>query len=174
MINKQIQKLSKFSLVLALFVLTFILGTMSAHADPTQSIICSDGQTITVSGATTDFDTACKNQQHGGYNTPSTSTKDTDVAEPTGHVNDCGSSQLNRDNCGIVKYIVIFINLLSALVGVVVTAVIIAGGIQYSTSSGDPSKVQAAKKRIFNGVLSLALFIFTYAFLQWVVPGGVL
>lgn len=103
------------------------------------------------------------------------SAAETNVSEPTASdETDCTDGTLNRDNCGIVRYLVIFINILSAMVGIVVTAVIIIGGIQYSTSGGDPSKVSAAKKRIYNGVISLLAFIFSYAFLQWIVPGGVL
>lgn len=66
-----------------------------------------------------------------------------------------------------------FINLLSGLVGVVVTASIIYGGIQYSTAGSDPQKVSAAKHRIYNSVFALLAFIFMYAFLQYIVPGGV-
>lgn len=99
---------------------------------------------------------------------------DTGITPPDAKLNDCNEANLNRDNCGIVKYLVLFINVLSAMVGVVVAAVIIWGGIEYSTSGGDPSKVQSAKKRIYNGIFALVAFIFTYAFLQYIVPGGIL
>ena len=95
-------------------------------------------------------------------------------AEPSSSANDCRDSSLDRSNCGIVRYLVFFINILSAVVGIVVTGTIIMGGIQYSTSGGDPSKIQAAKKRVFNGIFALIAFIFSYAFLQYIVPGGVL
>jgi Na+/phosphate symporter len=74
--------------------------------------------------------------------------------------------------CLTNKYINPVVNLLAALVGVVVLGSIIAGAIQYSSSAGDPGKVAAAKKRIFNALFALAGFIFLYAFLQWVIPGG--
>ncbi|MDB5183207.1 MAG: hypothetical protein JWO47_991 [Candidatus Saccharibacteria bacterium] len=96
------------------------------------------------------------------------------ISEPNAKTNDCTGAAINRDNCGIVKYLAFFINILSAVVGIVVTGVIIWGGIEYSTSGGDPAKVQAAKKKIYNGVFSLIAFIFTYAFLQYIIPGGVL
>lgn len=82
--------------------------------------------------------------------------------------------ELTADNCGIVRYILFFTNILSALVGIVVVAVIIVAGIQYTTSAGDPQAAAAAKKRISNAILALIAFGLTYAFLQWVVPGGVL
>jgi Na+/phosphate symporter len=67
----------------------------------------------------------------------------------------------------------ITINVLSALVGVIVVIMIIVGGIQYSAAGDDPQKVAAAKSKITNALLALFLFIFMYALLQWLVPGGI-
>ncbi len=86
---------------------------------------------------------------------------------------DCNDRQLTAANCGIVRYLVLFINTLSALVGVVVVAMIILGGIQYSAAGDNPQMVGAAKKRIFNAVLALVIFIFMFTFLQWLIPGGI-
>lgn len=77
-------------------------------------------------------------------------------------------------NCGITSYIVVFINILSGLVGVVVIGVLVVSGIQYSASSGDPSAAAAARKKIINALLALVMFAFMYGFMQWLVPGGVL
>lgn len=65
------------------------------------------------------------------------------------------------------------INLLAAGVGVVVTIMIIVGGIQYASAGANPQMVQAAKKKIINAIIALIAFFFLYAFLQWLVPGGV-
>ena len=81
--------------------------------------------------------------------------------------------ELNENNCKIINRLLDFINILSGLVGVVVVAVIIVGGIQYTTSGGDPQKVSGAKKRIANALLALAIYLFFYAALQWLVPGGI-
>jgi hypothetical protein len=70
-------------------------------------------------------------------------------------------------------YINPFVKLLSALVGVVVAISLVVAGIQYSASGGDPSKVAAAKKRIGNAVLALIMYLFMFAFLQWLIPGGI-
>ncbi len=87
---------------------------------------------------------------------------------------DCREADVNSDNCAIVGYLVLFINILSALVGIAVAASIIYGGIQYASSGGDPQKVAAAKERIRNAIIALVFFIFTYSFLNYLVPGGVL
>lgn len=79
---------------------------------------------------------------------------------------------LTKDNCTIVKYIITFINALSAIVGIVVVIMIVVGGIQYSASRDNPQATAAAKGRIVNAVIALVFFLFAFAFLQWIVPGG--
>lgn len=74
----------------------------------------------------------------------------------------------------ITNDIQIVINFLSIGVGVVTAAMIIVGGIQYMTSRDNPQAVQAAKSKIFNAVIAIVAYVFVWAFLQWVVPGGVL
>lgn len=72
------------------------------------------------------------------------------------------------------KYINPFIKLLSAAVGVVVVLSIIYGAIQYSSSAGDPQKAAKARGHITKTVLALVVYIFFFAFLQFIVPGGVI
>jgi hypothetical protein len=88
--------------------------------------------------------------------------------------NDCNAPVLDKTNCQIINYLIIFIDTLSALVGVVVVAAIVTGGIQYTTSADNPDKIQKAKHRITNALIGLFGYIFIFAFLQWVIPGGVL
>lgn len=80
---------------------------------------------------------------------------------------------LHPDNCGIMAYIRIFTDGLTVLVGVVVTAMLVFGGIQYSSAGSNPQKVQAAKQHISQALLALVLWIFMATFLQWLIPGGV-
>jgi len=87
----------------------------------------------------------------------------------------CDAALKCTTNCDLVgKYATPLINVLAALVGVAATASIIMGGIQYAASADDPQKVNAAKRRIMNSLFALLAFLFFYAFLQWLVPGGVL
>ena len=87
----------------------------------------------------------------------------------------------NQDNvacteksCNLIsKYINPFISLLAALVGIAVTVSIIIGGIQYSSSNGNSQQITAAKARIRNSLIALLAFFFLYAFLQFLVPGGI-
>ncbi len=76
-------------------------------------------------------------------------------------------------NNPLVKDLQLIVNFLSAGVGVIVTGVIIVGGNQYMAAGDNPQGVVAAKQRIYNGLLALVAFIFMFAFLQWLIPGGV-
>lgn len=93
---------------------------------------------------------------------------------------DCGadSEQANSDQClannPITRNIELAINFVSAGIGIVVTIMMAIGGIQYASAGGNPQAVGAAKKKITNAIIALLAFIFLWAFLMWLVPGGVL
>lgn len=103
-------------------------------------------------------------------------------AKPLGDVALCSDAASLGGNCSngltncdlMVKYIYPLINLLAALVGLAVTISLVIGGIQYGSSAGDPQKVTAAKNRIRNAIIALVTFIFLYALLNFLVPGGLL
>lgn len=83
------------------------------------------------------------------------------------------SSNCNDNKCDLVAlYVNPFINVLSLIVGLVAAASLIIGGIQYITSSGDPQKTSAAKSRIQNTLLAFLAYAFLYAFLNFLIPGG--
>lgn len=86
---------------------------------------------------------------------------------------DCTGTDISQD-CGIVNYLKLFINVLSGIVGVVIVIMITVGGIQYSTARDNPQAAAAAKGRITNAVMALVFYLFIFAFLQYIVPGGVL
>lgn len=67
-----------------------------------------------------------------------------------------------------------FLRFISAGVGLVVVGSVIVGGIQYTASQGNPQQMQAAIKRIQASVGALLLYAFAYAFINWIVPGGIL
>ena len=65
------------------------------------------------------------------------------------------------------------VNALSAGVGLIIIAMIILGGIQYSIAGANPQATGAAKQRITNALIALFAYIFIFAFLQWLIPGGI-
>lgn len=104
------------------------------------------------------------------------------IGESTG--GSCGVGDLAADNtacqndnsCQDIfdKYLKPFIRLLSAAVGILAVAAVIFGGIQFSASGGDPQKVANAKKHITNALIALVAYLLLFAFLNFIIPGGLL
>ena len=65
------------------------------------------------------------------------------------------------------------VNFLSAGVAVVIAGSIIVAGIQYTMAGNQPQVLAAARNRIINAVIALFAFLLTFAFLQWIIPGGI-
>ena len=80
--------------------------------------------------------------------------------------------QCMKDN-PLVKRIQQVVDVLSIGVGIVVVGALIVGGIQYIIAGDNANAVSAAKSRVMNALLALAVFLFLWAFLQWLIPGGV-
>lgn len=95
---------------------------------------------------------------------------------PSGQYYDIASSSCTSSSCTgmdcISKYVDPLVRLLSGLVGIVVVLSIIVAGIQYASAADDPGKVAAAKKRIYNAMTALLVYLFLFGFLQWLLPGG--
>lgn len=79
----------------------------------------------------------------------------------------------DSDSCDFIKkYVNPAIKLFSILFGLIAVISLILGGINYSTSEGDPQKVSRAKNRILNTIIAVIAYMFMYAFLQFLIPGG--
>lgn len=145
-----------FSVSTLLPVSSHIVGTASAA-----SVTCYDGSTAASENACTH---ACPNPDGTtGKRVP----QDQDCALSNGN---CSTSVTSCDL--VQKFVVPFIDFLSALVGVAVVFSIIVGGIQYSSSADDPAKVSAAKNRIRNAIIALLVYFFLFAMLSFLIPGG--
>ncbi|MGH7237351.1 MAG: pilin [Candidatus Saccharimonadales bacterium] len=84
----------------------------------------------------------------------------------------CSASTTNPCNTDIIKnYLNPVIDFLGAGVGIVIVIAMVIGGIQYTTSGGDPNKAAAGKKRLIDALIALVAFGFMYALLKFFVPG---
>lgn len=91
----------------------------------------------------------------------------------SGCTNQTAGQCLSNQTGFIKSYLQPVVDVLSGLVAIVVVGVIVAGGVQYSMAGNSPEAVNAARRRITNGLIALGVFLITYAFLQWLIPGGV-
>lgn len=115
----------------------------------------------------------------------------TDKCDPPKKAVDCPSGKVVAGKCAplgngcngnsaatcltnnpITKNLNNIIGFLSAGVGIFVIGMIILGGIQYTLAGDNQTATGEAKKRITNGLIALMVFLFLFAFLQWLVPGG--
>ena len=79
-----------------------------------------------------------------------------------------------KDDCDFIgKYINPAVNLLTIIFSLIAVISIIFAGIQYSASGGDPQKITQAKQRIVKTIVAIAAYFLLYAFMQFIVPGGV-
>lgn len=63
-------------------------------------------------------------------------------------------------------------NIISAVIGILGLAcvvIIIVGGVQYMTSSGDSGKVKKAKDTILYGVVGMVICVLAFAITQFVI-----
>lgn len=74
----------------------------------------------------------------------------------------------------IFYYLRWFLIFLGGGVGLTVVGGITTGAYMYITARGNAAQVQKGQNTILNSVLGLILFIFMYAILQFLVPGGIL
>ncbi len=82
--------------------------------------------------------------------------------------------QLTPSSCIVTEYINPLIKFLSAVVGIAVVISVVIGGIQYSSARDNPQAVGAAKKRITNAIFALVVYMFLFALLNFIIPGGLL
>lgn len=85
---------------------------------------------------------------------------------------DCNKG-IDASNCKIAERLQDFTNALSAIVGIVAVIMIAYWGLQYTIARDNPQATATARLRLFQTVVALVAYIFMYAFLQYIVPGGV-
>ncbi len=166
--NKQISKLfPRFSLLT--FGMVVLATFLAPQFSPSASVAYADPALPACRLGQTPKDDKCSLE---ACDPSPTATANKCACDPA--LQSCKSTGCVGADCGLIRrYFNPVITFLTAVVGIVATIAIIIGGIQYSTSADDPQKVAAAKARIINAVLALLAFIFLWAFLQWLVPGGV-
>jgi hypothetical protein len=143
------QKIKKIIITLVLLCPLFLAAPALADTAPCGDVCSSNGGPATPAPTT-----------------PAT-TDDCSSTNTTASVKAC----INNDP--IIKDLQIIVNIMSALVAIVVIGAIILGGIQYAAAGSSPDGVAKAKKRITDAVLAFIVFLFIFAFVQWLVPGGV-
>ena len=80
----------------------------------------------------------------------------------------CPSISGNGNKNDLMATINTIINVIIGVIGFVAVVVIILGGVQYTTSAGDPGKVKKAKDTILYGIIGLVVALLAYAIVNFV------
>ncbi len=123
--------------------------------------------------------TGSKENSNGGYNKNSNGGSN-GGGGGSGGGSTCGSAHTffdwgcngASDKDSILTVLVTISNWLAAGVVIAVIGGIIYGAIMYATSAGDASKAKSATEIIRNAFIALILYFLMWAFLQYIVPGG--
>lgn len=112
---------------------------------------------------------------------------DTNVAEGSTQFNfecapatDCsglsGDARIvcEQRNNPIINLVFSLIRFLTFGIGILIIFSIILSGFQYMTAQGNSQTTGKALKRIFNAVIALLLYIFAFAIMNYLVPGGLI
>lgn len=73
----------------------------------------------------------------------------------------------------VTQVIIVVINFLAIGVGIAVVGGIVWGSLWYTTANGNAGQAQQGVSIIINSIIGLVLFMFTWALINFLVPGGV-
>ena len=76
----------------------------------------------------------------------------------------------NGNGAGITCVIRTVINILSVLVGIVGIIGVVIVGIQYLTASGNEEQTRKAKRRLYEIIIGVAIYVLIAAVLNWLLP----
>ena len=93
---------------------------------------------------------------------------------PQGICDDAEQEDINNpEDSAIWQLLMLVVNIMAAGVAMVAVGGLIYGAILYTTSSGSPEQTKKAIGIITNVVIGILAFAVMWAFLQWIIPGGV-
>ena len=77
-------------------------------------------------------------------------------------------AEKNYDGTDLMSTVQVIVNVALAVIGVLAVIMIILGGVQYTTSSGDAGKVKKAKDTIMYGIIGLVVALLAFAIVNFV------
>ena len=111
-------------------------------------------------------------QTNGGAWNGTAGTCQNPSATPSSETGTRETIDITGASAEITELINNILKIIYALSGFSIIGMVILGGIQYSSSNGNPQAVSSAKKKIQGAVLALVVLALLYPFLQWIIPGG--
>ena len=78
------------------------------------------------------------------------------------------TNQQSGQKTSLMETLQIIINVALGIIGFIAVAMIIVGGVQYTTSAGDAAKVTKAKNTILYGVVGLVIALLAFAIVNFI------
>lgn len=89
----------------------------------------------------------------------------------TAILNSCSDAETSQgDGAGIRCILNLVIDIMTAGIGVLAVLGITIVGVQYLTAGDNEEKVRKSKRRIFEIIIGLVVYVLIYALLKWVIP----
>ncbi len=83
-----------------------------------------------------------------------------------------GGKSDDPSTSGVWGILLLAVNVLTAGVGIAAVAGVIIGSVMYMTAGGSPDKVKKANIMLTNVALGIIVFATMWAFLNFLIPGG--
>ena len=80
-------------------------------------------------------------------------------------------TEVNDGGDDLIGNVTGIINAVIGILGIVCVVVMIIGGVNYMTSSGDAGKVKKAKDTILYGLIGLVVCVLAFALVNFVITG---
>lgn len=81
---------------------------------------------------------------------------------------DCNDLKGDANTNDLMTTVNTIINIVIGVIGFIAVAMTIYGGVQYTTSAGDPGKVKKAKDSILYGIIGLVIAILAFSIVNFV------
>ena len=94
---------------------------------------------------------------------------DNTVLTPVNQKGQTGLQQVGENEPDFMDSVTGIINGVIAVLGIVCVVVMIIGGVNYMTSSGDSGKVKKAKDTILYGLIGLVVCVLAFALVNFVI-----
>lgn len=184
-LRKSCWSASRHLFFFGVFLITLVIATMIGQVsyskpDPNGGTNTNNNQNQNQGGNQNNNQNQGGNNQNQNQNGGNSNGSSNGGGGGSGGGSTCGSAHTffdwgcngASDKDSILTVLVTISNWLAAGVVIAVIGGIIYGAIMYATSAGDAGKAKSATEIIRNAFIALILYFLMWAFLQYIVPGG--
>lgn len=111
---------------------------------------------------------AVKSTDPGAYKCPDDSVNEEFQGKYTDNPTECNVSNTAAGATDLFGTIRTIVNVVLSVLGLITVAMIVIGGVNYTTSQGDPGRTKKAKDTIMYGIIGLVIAMLAFAIVNFV------